>query len=93
VLGSSYTFSSSTDGLNFNELNAVTDMRSSALAELYLRAAEKAYIYDIVLTTLDGSGSLDSVTGDLLDSASDWDDFSSLPTELNTVTIDTGIGW
>jgi hypothetical protein len=93
VIGNRYTFSSSTDGLTFVELNSVLDIKSSSLAELYLRVAERAYIDDIVVTTLDGSGNRASVTGDLYNEST-----FSIPLRAELLTPapsgpGNGIGW
>jgi hypothetical protein len=88
VIGSNYTYSSSTDGVTFSELLSVTDMKSSEFAELYLMIGEKAYIDNIVLSELDGSG-VSASPGDLYD----FSDFDPLPAALQAETTDYGIGW
>jgi len=51
VFGSNYTFSVSEDGTTFTDLHTITDMKSAANAELYLRLTEQAFVDNIVLTT------------------------------------------
>ena len=88
VIGSNYTYSSSIDGVAYSELLSVTDMKSSEFAELYLMIGEKAYIDNILVSTLDGGG-VAANPGDLYSES----DFGTLPTALQAVTIDNGIGW
>ncbi|MFT5220807.1 MAG: hypothetical protein ACI87H_002949 [Gammaproteobacteria bacterium] len=88
VIGSNYSFSSSTDGLTYSELLSVTDMKSAEFAELYLMIGEKAYIDNILLSELDGGGAAIS-PGDLYD----FSDFDPLPVALQAETTDFGIGW
>jgi hypothetical protein len=88
VIDSNYTFSSSTDGLAYNELLSVTDMKSVEFAELYLMIGEKAYIDNVLVSELDGSG-VEVSPGDLYDSS----DFDPLPVALQAETTDFGIGW
>jgi hypothetical protein len=73
VFANTYRLSVSEDGVTYTVLHEVTDIVARGSEELYISVVEPILLDNVQVSTLDGSGDLVAVAGDVLDEDFDGD--------------------